>query len=115
MKRAIAIVLLLLIAVGCAYAVNDEAQRHAQSADVPSGLSDREAEIYRQGYAAGYYDALYPQDDANVFILNKNSHKFHLPSCSSAKSIKEKTREEYHGTRNELIAMGYEPCSNCNP
>ena len=49
------------------------------------------------------------------YILNTNSMKFHLPSCSSATDISDSNRQEYHGTRDELIGQGYEPCGRCNP
>lgn len=49
------------------------------------------------------------------YILNTHSHKFHLPDCPSADSIKESNREEYHGSREELLQQGYEPCGSCNP
>ena len=49
------------------------------------------------------------------YILNTNSMKFHLPSCSSAADISDSNRQEYHGTRDELIGQGYEPCGRCNP
>lgn len=49
------------------------------------------------------------------FVLNTNSKKFHLPSCSGASSMSEKNRKEFSGTRDTLIKQGYEPCSQCNP
>lgn len=49
------------------------------------------------------------------YILNTNSHKFHLPGCSAAGKISEQNREEYTGTREELIAQGYDPCKLCDP
>ncbi len=50
-----------------------------------------------------------------TYVLNKNTHKFHYPSCSSADDIKPKNRKEYTGTREEVIKMGYDPCKRCNP
>ena len=52
-----------------------------------------------------------PQD----YVLNKNSKKFHYPSCSSAKQIKDTNREDFYGTRDELLAMNYSPCGRCHP
>ena len=49
------------------------------------------------------------------YVLNTNTKKFHYPSCSSAKDIKTSNRKEYHGTREDVIAMGYVPCKRCNP
>ena len=49
------------------------------------------------------------------YILNLNSKKFHLPDCASAGQIKNENREAYNGSREDLIASGYEPCKKCNP
>lgn len=49
------------------------------------------------------------------YILNTNTDKFHYPDCRSVKQMKAKNRKEYTGTREELIAQGYDPCGNCNP
>lgn len=56
-------------------------------------------------------------DSANIqtYILNTNTKKFHKESCSSAKNMKSSNRQEYKGKRQELIDMGYEPCSVCKP
>ena len=49
------------------------------------------------------------------YILNTSSKKFHKLTCSGIKSISEKNKEEYNGSKSELISMGYEPCGSCNP
>ncbi len=49
------------------------------------------------------------------YILNTNTKKFHVQGCKSAKKISSKNAQEYDGSRQELIDMGYEPCKNCNP
>ncbi len=49
------------------------------------------------------------------YILNTNTRKFHYPDCKSVKQMKEKNKKSYTGTREEIIAMGYVPCKNCNP
>ena len=49
------------------------------------------------------------------YVLNTNTKKFHYPSCGSAKKISEKNRKDFYGTREELLAMGYSPCGNCDP
>lgn len=50
-----------------------------------------------------------------TYILNTNSHKFHYPWCSSVDDIKEKNKKDFFGTRDEVIALGYEPCKRCKP
>ena len=56
-----------------------------------------------------------PKAGEQEYILNTNSHKFHLPDCPSVQSIKEKNKEVFWGTRQELLNDGYEPCQNCRP
>ena len=55
------------------------------------------------------------KDEEITYILNTSTHKFHLPDCAGAADIKEKNRQEYTGTRDELISDGYEPCGRCHP
>lgn len=50
-----------------------------------------------------------------TYVVNKNTGKFHYPSCSSVSKIKAKNRMDSDKTRDELIAEGYVPCKNCNP
>ena len=49
------------------------------------------------------------------YVANKNTKKFHYPSCSSVGDMKESNKLYYEGTRDELISQGYEPCKRCNP
>ncbi len=49
------------------------------------------------------------------YVLNTNTHKFHHTWCSSVDDMKEKNKRAFHGTRDEVIGMGYEPCKRCNP
>lgn len=51
----------------------------------------------------------------DTYIANTNTKKFHKPSCSSVKTMKESNRKEVLGERDGLINQGYEPCQNCNP
>lgn len=49
------------------------------------------------------------------YVLNRNTKKFHKPTCSSVKQIKDSNRVDYFGTYNEVTQMGYKPCKRCNP
>lgn len=49
------------------------------------------------------------------YILNTNSHKFHNPNCSSVDQMKESNKEYYHGSREDVISRGYDPCGRCHP
>lgn len=55
------------------------------------------------------------EEQETDYVLNTSSKKFHRPDCPSVDSMSGKNRQEYHGTREELIAQGYEPCGSCNP
>ena len=49
------------------------------------------------------------------YVLNTNSMKFHYPDCSSVSDMSPKNREDYTGTREDLIAQGYSLCGACSP
>lgn len=49
------------------------------------------------------------------YVLNTGSRKFHTPDCPSCEDISGNNRQDYHGTRDDLIARGYEPCGACRP
>lgn len=49
------------------------------------------------------------------YILNTNTKKFHLPSCSSVKKIADKNKQVSTESREQLIKEGYSPCKICNP
>ena len=55
------------------------------------------------------------QDSKVAYILNTHTKKFHYHDCSSVNDMKEKNREAFTGSREELIEMGYSPCGKCNP
>ena len=55
------------------------------------------------------------QDQTGSYVLNTNSKKFHLPDCSGAESMNEANRQDYTGSRQNLIDQGYAPCGICKP
>lgn len=71
-----------------------------------------------EGVSETANDTLAGMDETSMqetYILNMNTRKFHLPSCSSAENIKSENRAEFHGMREELLEAGYAPCKRCNP
>mgnify|MGYP002802567172 CR=1 FL=1 len=50
-----------------------------------------------------------------TYILNTNSYKFYVSSCSSINQMSESNKQEFTGSRDEVVAMGYDPCGRCNP
>ena len=57
-----------------------------------------------------------PQESQGItYVLNTNTMKFHYPTCSSVDDMKEKNKQIYTGSREDVINMGYVPCKRCNP
>ena len=56
-----------------------------------------------------------PENEEAIYIVNTNTRRFHLPSCSSVREMKESNRENFTGSREELIEEGYIPCGKCRP
>ncbi len=55
-----------------------------------------------------------PQNQCD-YVLNTNTRKFHYPTCNSVKQMKDKNKAYFVGTREEVIAQGYNSCGNCHP
>ena len=49
------------------------------------------------------------------YVLNTNTHKFHVPTCSSVSQMKEKNKQYFTGNREDVTKQGYQPCKRCNP
>ncbi len=66
-------------------------------------------------YATGESHLSEYDNTENDYVLNTYRMKFHLPSCQSVSEMNENNKEYFHGTREELIEKGYEPCNSCRP
>lgn len=53
--------------------------------------------------------------DEYSYILNTSSMVFHKPNCGSVKTMSDKNKQSYTGTRESVVDMGYSACGNCNP
>lgn len=53
-----------------------------------------------------------PQESTGGYIGNKNTKKFHLPSC---RTLPAEQNRVYFATREEAVSSGYDPCKNCKP
>ena len=60
-------------------------------------------------------ESAFEEGETQRYVLNTSSKRFHLSDCSSVADIKESNRQDYEGTRELLIAQGYQPCGNCKP
>lgn len=50
-----------------------------------------------------------------TYIVNENTKKFHLPSCSSVKDMNSGNKREFTGDRQELLDEEYSACKTCHP
>ncbi len=55
------------------------------------------------------------QSEISHYVLNKNSMKFHLPTCDSVENMSPNNRIDYTGERDLLEQVGYVPCKRCRP
>lgn len=55
------------------------------------------------------------QEQEYDYVLNKNTKKFHDPSCESVQDMSDKNKEYLVGDREEIIEKGYSPCKRCDP
>lgn len=78
-----------------------------------SGASDSNAGATANGEDA----ASGGETDKGVaeYVLNTNSKKFHVPTCSSVDQMSAKNRKDVEDTRENIVANGYDPCKRCNP
>lgn len=74
-----------------------------------SGSSSKAEESFKR-----LYNFLYK--DAQDYVLNRNTGKFHYPDCDSVtKQMKETNKVFITCSRDMLLALGYKPCGNCHP
>ena len=68
-------------------------------------------------YATGENQAAAIEETGEIqdFVLNTSSKKFHVPDCSGLSQTKKENQQEYQGSREMLLAQGYEACKSCNP
>ena len=80
----------------------------AEETPVPQPETDTAVQITPESSA--------PQESQGItYVLNTNTKKFHYPTCSSVDDMKEKNKQIYTDSREEVINMGYVPCKRCNP
>ncbi|MFI3201603.1 MAG: DNA/RNA non-specific endonuclease [Eubacteriales bacterium] len=60
-------------------------------------------------------EQLLEEDASTHYILNTNTKKFHMSTCSSVEDMSEHNKEEFDGMREDVIKSGYTPCQRCNP
>lgn len=139
MKRTLSILLALLAALSF-FTLGSAPTAEAKTEKLTlSDLAELDADtkltleqvlpLLQEAYALGYEDGQKAVGGSTVsrslpgtadegeisYVLNTNSHKFHYPDCSSVSDMNPKNRQDFSGTRDEVIAMGYQPCKRCKP
>lgn len=83
-----------------------------ESAGAPS---ENTGEVTKSGKGA----VVQPNEEAipenAKYILNTNSYKFHRPECESVADMSRRNKKGSDLSREEIIALGYSPCSRCKP
>lgn len=54
-------------------------------------------------------------DEEAKYVLNTNSMKIHLPTCSYVQSISKENKLNTIESKEDLIKQGYSPCGVCHP
>ena len=65
-------------------------------------------------YAFGF-STLAADPDADMYVVNTRSLRFHLPSCPGSQQMADQNRQIYRGDRETLLRDGFIPCGTCNP
>lgn len=95
------------------------------SYDFPEALEDAETvRLYfynaaTESEAQAAFNRLYEfwYKDAQEYVLNRNTGKFHLPECTSVTSeqMKESNKVFITCSVDLLMTFGYSPCGRCHP
>ena len=51
----------------------------------------------------------------HTYVLNVKTYKFHETYCRDVRKMNDENKYYFEGTREEVIANGYDPCGHCNP
>ena len=113
MKKLTALLLSLILLTGCAKISIQTADSTASQKPEPIIT----AEPTQMETPTEHVHEAIKQDETQetTYILNINTKKFHYPTCTGAKQIKDKNKRELTGSRDELISQGYEPCKMRKP
>lgn len=96
------------------YRDGDEVAAGAADTTGTSGAADT-AGSAAQASSGGETAAGGTADVTGEYVLNTNTKKFHRSSCSSVAQMSPENKAAFSGSREELIAAGYDPCKRCNP
>ena len=141
-RMAVLLLAVLLFATATVYAADTLMERYRQAAARADANAREAAEQFDvEAFAQRYGLQLDERDEALIRLTvlncsgaavekqtasagtpskeaayygNRNSKKFHKPTCKSVKTIKESNLVTF-ASRDEAISQGYTPCKSCNP
>ena len=87
----------------------------AQQAELLRQQQEAAALQAQQAAAQAAMTRAVPVSAGITYIGNRNSMKFHYPSCSSVQDMAVHNMVPFYGSRNEVISQGYVPCKRCHP
>ena len=91
----------------------DEGARGAVSTEAPSEEPPKQTAVRESSVeSAVQTQPNSTEQEAAIYIGNKNSKKFHLPSCTG---LPKERNQIFFESREEALEEGYVPCSICNP
>ena len=115
-KRRLLIVCLIVAAFIAGYSVSNQATSPKVDTIRSASQSSNSQPITRSVVtSAPKIETSTPKTSPTEYVLNTNTKKFHKPSCSSVKQMKEKNKKVVTWTRQEIIDAGYDPCGRCHP
>ncbi len=97
------------------YATGESSLAEGAASETGAGEVDAEAVVAAGQTTDGAAGASSTEADERSYVLNKRTKKFHMPGCDSVDTIADHNREDYTGTRDEVVAQGYTPCRKCRP
>ncbi len=94
------------------YCYNNQPGVEIDYSDGSSKLSSTTATVPETTKKPAQTESVQTQED---YILNTNTKKFHNPGCRWVKQMKDSNKEEFSGSRADVINKGYSACGTCNP
>ncbi len=75
------------------------------------------AGVYKENRQENIWEKEENKEDLSnyQYVLNIRSYKFHKPECESVAEMSRRNRKGSNLTREEVIALGYNPCNSCKP
>lgn len=111
-RRLIAVLLCLMLSFGRTIALAEWNLQEAMTPGFWSQYSTDELLLLKECLDEELASRSYGEKS---YVLNTNTLKFHVPTCSSVRKMKESNKKDFSGQREDLILMGYDPCGNCHP